>query len=190
MKKSFPVEFFYQLFSLAVVVILVHAFYVTVVRPRADAFLEQEAAAMLEDPNYVARRSVYVVIRDYEQEVCFILMFWALSILAYKAVTAYREQRLLDLDLIPLEEGMRILPEDTHEISRRVQALPTAIQHLLLPRALLIALHRFYSTRNIQDVSSATHAVCQAEADRLESELATLGQVIDFFKLYSVDDRP
>ena len=25
---------------------------------------------------------------------------------------------------------------------------------------------------------------------RLESELATLGQVIDFFKLYSVDDRP
>jgi uncharacterized protein (UPF0335 family) len=28
------------------------------------------------------------------------------------------------------------------------------------------------------------------QLDRLESELAMLGQVIDFFKLYSVDDRP
>ena len=101
-------------------------------------------------------------------------MFWALSILAYKAVTAYREQRLLDLDLVPVLEGTRILPEDTHEISRRVQALPAGAQRLLLPRALITALHRFNRTRNIQDVSSAMRGVCQAEADRLESELSMI----------------
>ena len=174
MRRSFPVEFVFQLFALAFIVIVVHAAYVTVIRPKAELFLEQEAAAMAADENHVARRSAYVVLRDYEQEVCLILMFWALSILAYKAVTAYREQRLLDLDLVPVLEGTRILPEDTHEISRRVQALPAGAQRLLLPRALLTALHRFNRTRNIQDVSTATRGICQAEADRLESELSMI----------------
>ena len=38
-------------------------------------------------------------------------------------------------------------------------------------------------------VTPSAKAIIQ-QLDRLESELAMLGQVIDFFKLYSVDDRP
>jgi biopolymer transport protein ExbB/TolQ len=45
---------------------------------------------------------------------------------------------------------------------------------LLLPRALLNALRRFSSTRNIQDVASSTHTLCESEAERLESELAMI----------------
>ena len=40
--------------------------------------------------------------------------------------------------------------------------------------ALLAALHRFSTTRNIQDAASATHAYCAAEADRLESDLSMI----------------
>ncbi len=70
MKKHIPVEFIYQIFSLIVVIIIVHGIYVSVVRPNADAELKAEALAMQEDPTYVAQRSMYVIMRDYEQEAC------------------------------------------------------------------------------------------------------------------------
>jgi len=174
MKKSFPFpfEFVYQLFSLIVLVILVHGIYVAVIRPKADVILAEQAAQLQEDKSFVIKRSMYVLIRDYEQEACFILMFWALAIMAYKSVMTIKHRALLNKDLIPLEEGMRILPEDTRDLSRRIQALPPPQQEALLPRALLAALQRFGSTRSIQDVSTATHAYCDTEAERLESELS------------------
>ena len=173
-KKSFPLsfEFIYQLFSLIVIVIIVHAVYVAVIRPQADAFLAEQASLLAKDDSYITKQSVPVLIRDYEQEACFILMFWALAIMVFKATMTIRHRALLQMDLIPLSEGMRILPEDTRDVSRQIQALPYDQRQALLPRALLAALHRFSSTRNIQDVASATHAYCAAEGERLESELS------------------
>jgi biopolymer transport protein ExbB/TolQ len=92
--------------------------------------------------------------------------------MGYKGWTLWRERGLLDTELIPVAEGMRILPEDTREYSRQIQALPERVRDLLLPRALLTALHRFESTRNIQDVASAANEVCEEESGRLDSELA------------------
>ncbi|MCK5423244.1 MAG: MotA/TolQ/ExbB proton channel family protein [Deltaproteobacteria bacterium] len=174
MKKSFPLsfEFIYQLFSLIIIIILVHAIYVAIIRPNADAFLGEQAALMEKDPSYVAQRSASVVIRDYEQESCFILMFWALAIMVHKAFSTIKHRTLLQLDLIPLAEGMRILPEDTRDLSRQIQALPSDQKRALLPRVLLAALQRFSSTRNIQDVSDATHAYCDSEGERLDAELS------------------
>ena len=176
MKRKSPVsfEFIYQLFSLILIIIIVHAIYVAVIRPNADAILAQQAARLEEDKSQVTERSVFVLIRDYEQETCFILMFWALAIMAYKAVISVRHRSLLQEDLIPLAEGVRILPEDTRDLSRQIQALPPRQRNALLPRALLAALHRFSTTRNIQDAAGATHAYCAAEAERLESELSMI----------------
>ena len=82
--------------------------------------------------------------------------------------------RFLQMDLIPLTQGTSILPEDAREYSRPVQALTSEQQSFLLPRALLTALHRFRSTRNIQDVSNAVGAICESESDRLDSELSMI----------------
>jgi biopolymer transport protein ExbB/TolQ len=176
MKKSFPfsVEFIYQVFSLIIIVIIVHAIYVAMIRPRADAILAQQAIQMAEDKSQVMERSVFVLIRDYEQESCFILMFWAIAIMGYKAFKTSRQRALLQMGLIPLDEGMRILPEDTRDVSRQIQALPAQQREALLPRALLAGLQRFSTTRNIQDVASATHDYCDSESERLESELSMI----------------
>ncbi len=173
-KKNIPVEFVFQLFALIIAIIVVHAFYVSVVRPNAAQVIEEQAAAAEADPDYVRERSVWVLIKDLEQESCFILMFWALAIMAFKAVKILGERRLLDVDLVPVADGMRILPEDTREFARQVQALPEDRQEMLLPRALLNALRRFNSTHNIQDVSTSTHTICESEAERLESELSMI----------------
>jgi biopolymer transport protein ExbB/TolQ len=173
-KKNIPVEFVFQLFALVIAIIVVHAFYVAVVRPNAAQVIAEQNIQAAQDPDFVRERSTWVLVKDLEQESCFILMFWALAIMGYKAAMITRERRLLDVELVPIAEGMRILPEDTREFARQVQALPEEQQISLLPRALLTALRRFSTTRNIQDVSSSTHTIFESEADRLESELSMI----------------
>jgi len=171
-KKNIPVEFVFQLFALIIAIIIVHAFYVSVVRPNAIEIIAEQNAAAAVDPDYVRERHIWVLVKDLEQESCFILMFWALAIMGYKGVQVINERRLLDVDLVPVVEGMRILPEDAREFARQVQALPEERQQMLLPRTLLNALRRFSSTRSIQDVATSTHTICESEGERLESELS------------------
>jgi biopolymer transport protein ExbB/TolQ len=174
MRKGFQTEFIFSLFSLLITFIIVHAVYVAVIRPNAEAFLANEITSIETDPNYVRQRSAYVVIRDYEQETCFILMFWALAILSYKARTTFRQQKQLEQDFIGLPEGAAISVANTGAISKRIQNLPKKMQDYLLPRVLLGALERFASTHNIQDASTEVQNLCEEEADRLESELSII----------------
>jgi biopolymer transport protein ExbB/TolQ len=170
-------EFLFEIFSLILIAILVQSVYATVVRPRAEAAQAADAAQMQKDPNFVPPRSVYVILKDYEQEVCFVLALWAVAIMGYKAFLLRRGRRLLGMDLLRLPEGMKILPDDSRDYARQVEALPVELRDELLPRALSSGLHRFGSTRNIQDVSSAIHDVCELEFGRLDSELAMVRYV-------------
>ena len=174
MKKNFPIEFIYQVFSLLIIIIVVHAAYVAIIRPNATAELEQQAEHLKLDKDYVPKRSIYILIRDYEQEACFILMFWSLCIMAFKGTNLFRERSLLDKDILHAKDGIKFLPQDTRELLRQIQTLPDEEQNYLLPRALTIALHRFRSTENIQDVSSAAASVCDSESERLDSELSII----------------
>ncbi|MYH34038.1 MAG: MotA/TolQ/ExbB proton channel family protein [Gammaproteobacteria bacterium] len=174
MRRQLPVEFVFQIFSLLLSVIIVHAMYVAWIRPQANAVIEEQRIMLEQDADYVPERSLYVIVRDFEQEACLILALWALAIMGYKARGALRERSLLQRDLLPLAEGVRILPEDTREHARQMRALPESQQRLLLPRVLLSALQRFGATGNVQDVSSATQTLVNAEAERLESELSMI----------------
>jgi len=174
MKRHYPNEFLFSIFTLLAATIVVHGFWVTVVRPNAQAVLVAQAAAMKADPDYVPERSLWVIVKDYEQESCLILMLWALGIIAYKGRSTLRERAALDEDLVQVPEGLRILPEDTREDSRQLEGLPPERQNMLTVRALRSALARFGATRNVQDVSEAAHTVLQAEAERLDSELSMI----------------
>ena len=172
MKKSLPFDFIYQIAALVIAVILVQVVYATVVRPNADAIIEAQAERAAAGGAFVQERSLYVVLRDYEQQSCFVLALWAMAIMGLKARNSLRERRTLQERYIDVTEGMSILPEDTREYARPLQALPASTRTNLLPRALLAALQRFASTRNVQDVSTAVRTVCDAESDRLDSELS------------------
>ncbi len=177
--KHTPIsDFVYQLFALILSIIIVHTVYVTLIRPNADAQLQQQRA--LQEAGEVAElpRSVYVVIKDFEQETCFILALWAIAIIGLKAKIALHEKRLLNQSLLEVTPGTSILPEDTRQFVRPLQALPANEQEYLLPRTLLTALQRFGSTRNIHDVSIAVKEVCETESDRLDSELSMVRYII------------
>jgi biopolymer transport protein ExbB/TolQ len=170
-------EFLFEVFALIIIAIIVQGIYATVVRPQAEAIRAHDAAQMAKDPNYVPERVVYVIVKDYEQEVCFVLALWSFAIMGYKSVMLRRARALLATDVLRLPEGMKILPEDSRDYARQVEALPAELRGELLPRALQSGLHRFGATRNIQDVSSAIHDVCELEFGRLDAELSMVRYV-------------
>lgn len=174
MPRQFPVEFVYQLFALLVAVVLVHATYVGLIRPQAAAALAIQAQTLAADPGAILDRSMWVVLKDYEQEICFILMLWGMAIMGYKARRVFDERRAFELDPMRVPEGQSLLPEDARQYARELEALPAAERERLLPEALLTALQRFRSTRSIQDVAVAVDQACDARTDRLDSELSMI----------------
>jgi biopolymer transport protein ExbB/TolQ len=173
-RRRGPGDFAYQALALLASAVLVHGVYVAFVWPRSEAVLAAQQARMQVDPNYVQDRSLFVILRDYEQESEIILMLWALAIIGQKVFRLRQERKLLDRGLVALGEGMRVLPQDVREHARHVEALPDGEREALLPRVLLTALHRFGATGSIADASAAVRSVFEGEADRLDSEMSLL----------------
>jgi len=169
-------DFFYQIVALVLSFIVVHTIYVGLVRPNAEAVLEAErqAIALQEESGEIVsiERSAWVVLKDYEQETCFILMLWVMSVMGLKAQGVFAQRKLMARALVSIEEGRRVLPEDARKLSRPLEALPEPDRNYLLPRALRSALSRYGSNASIQDVSTVVRDMCDTEADRLDSELS------------------
>ncbi len=172
MKRNSSSDFIYQLFALILSLIVVHAVYVALIRPNADAILQEQLDRQASGEPYVVQRSIYIVMKDYEQEACFVLMLWAMAIMGRKARQAVEERSMLDRALFNINEGTSILPQDARELSRPLQALSPTQQALLIPRTLLTALQRFMSTEDVSAVSASVKETCETESDRLDSELA------------------
>lgn len=175
MNKRFTTSFITQLLALVVAVLFVHTLYETFIRPQANVVLEERREAIENEvEGYEIKRSIYVTLKDYEQEICFILMFWAFAIMVTKAAAVRVQHRLTKQDLVKIVEGTSVLPEDARVHMRTVQSLPEKSRDSLLPRAVMTALQRFESTQEIQNASEAVRTVCEGEADRLDSELAMI----------------
>ncbi len=173
MKLGLQREIVFQLGALMVSFLLVHSFYTAVVRPAAQEDLAQQAA-LLEAGQTPEQRSVWVVVKDFEQETCFVLMFWALSIMGYKAARNIGEQRILERELVPLAEGSKILPEDARQLARPIESMPETAQDFLLPRIMLVALQRLSTGASVQEISESVRDECETESQRLDSELSMI----------------
>ncbi|MFN2333196.1 MAG: MotA/TolQ/ExbB proton channel family protein [Wenzhouxiangellaceae bacterium] len=165
-------ELVFQVSALLVAIVFIHSLYVGIVRPRAaDALLVQQMQ-LLEQPDAIVERSIWVILMDPEQEICFILLFWSLALMTAKSRDVVRQRRQLNRDLVPIAPGQSILPEDARDYARAIEVLEPGERRSLYARALHTALQRFRATRNLQDVSEAVESVCRAEHERMDSELA------------------
>lgn len=174
MENRMPREFVYQLFSLLLAIILVHGTYVSLIRPKADALIQQQIELQSQGQTIQVQRSWYVVLKDFEQESCFILMLWACAIMGFKAWQLQGEKRMLSRHWLATEQGTTILSTDAVNLCRPLQALPEKQQQLLTPRTLLSALQRFAATGDVTAAADAIKEQCDTESDRLDSELSLI----------------
>ena len=174
MRNTASSEFLYQVFALIISIIVVHALYITVIRPKADTLLQDQKERVARGEIVEMERSIFVIMHDPEQETCFILACWCVAFISRKFKNSLTERTIIRPDLLEVPPGTSILPEDSRKYARALQALPEVEREFLLPRTLLTALQRFGVTRNIQDVSDAIQEVCDAEWNRLDSDLAMI----------------
>lgn len=122
-------------------------------------------------------RSPLIVLKDVEQEICLILMLWALLMIALKIHYVLRARRAFAEDLLPIAPGHRILPDDVRQYLRPLLVEP-AHERGLIARALVSGLQRFGVTAEVPAVVAAVHETIDVEADRLDAELAMLRYIV------------
>lgn len=171
-------DFLVPLIGLLVAFLIVEPFYALVVRPKADDIALKQKVLTAQGVTAGANselRSVYIIIKDPEQEWELIFALWGFIILTHKLIQIRAERRLFKRDFIRLQPGERIIPEDALD---RYKELRTAVDReprwrdRLLPEAMLAALHRFHATASVQDAATAVKERADLTADRLDSSLS------------------
>jgi biopolymer transport protein ExbB/TolQ len=165
----------YSISALLLAVIVIHSIWTLIIRPRAEAVLAQRIT-VTNSKNVKAQviqlRSVYVILKDYEQEICVTLCMWSLLLLGRQAWLTQRDRKLLDKDYVRIGEAQVVLPEDARVYSRPIEALPRQEQDGFLPRLLMVAYNRFGATRSVQDAAEAVRDECEFEAASMDTKLS------------------
>src|SRR5262249_6058464 len=154
----------------------VQSVYATFIRPRAAAILAQPAVSVSESGQKVERdlRSIFIIVKDPEQETAIILAGWSLMLLALQARAVALNRRLLARRYIDVDESQAVLPEDWRAHARPTEARPAEEGEMFLPRPLMLALNRFGATHSVQDAAEAVRDECEFELSRLDAQLAMI----------------
>lgn len=156
--------------ALIVSIVVVHMIYIGYIRPEAAQYI----AIAIEQQQSLPRNLV-VIVKDYEQEICFILMLWGF----YLIFSAYRQilktHYLYNVDLI--DDGTQASEDNnpqTLDVNQIIHRLDTEIPKDCLSSPLVQTLRsslwRYSSTNNVQNLSDAIESNLEALAVRQDSE--------------------
>jgi len=165
----------YSISALLLSVIIIHSIWTLIIRPRAEAVLSQRVVVTNTanvKQQVLQLRSIYVILKDHEQELCIILCLWSLLLLARQAHDTRLARQLLDREYVKIGEGQVVLPEDARIYSRPLESLPKAEQDRFLPRLLMVAYNRFGATRSVQDSAEAVRDECDFEVASMDTKLS------------------
>jgi len=164
----------YSISALLLSVIVMHSIWTLFIRPRAEAVLAQKVEVKQGETSHrvLQLRSVYVILKDHEQELCVTLCMWSLLLLGRQFLLSQRDRKLLDRDYVKIGEAQVVLPEDARVYSRPLEALPKEEQDGFLPRLLMVAYNRFGATRSVQDAAEAVRDECDFEAASMDTKLS------------------
>lgn len=156
--------------ALIVSIIVVHLFYIGYIRPEAQLILEAARAAGTSAP-----RDLVVILKDYEQEICLILMFWGTFLIVEKCVTILKDRYLFNVDLLgeAAEES-----DDLGNVLHALEQLPDRIRTTPLVRTVLASLRRYLITGDVHNTSEAIEANVEALALKLEAENSLIRYLI------------
>ena len=160
--------------------VVVGALYAFWIRPSAEAteLRNRIEAEERRDAVFIPERTAATILKDYEQQVCISLFLWSILLMSGKFMDLRRERVNFAWPFEEMEPGERILPSTALDLAKQTvqaaaQSSPEANKSLTT-RAALRALRRFHATGSVQETSQAVQELAEAEANRLDSEMAIL----------------
>jgi hypothetical protein len=109
-----------------------------------------------------------------EQIACYCCFAWAGLMLLSRYLEFRRQRRAFDLELLPTEEGARILPEDARPLQRKVAQVTKRGGPFILATMIHLALGKFAVSRSSRDVSDTIRTQTEVDLGRLVTSMATI----------------
>jgi hypothetical protein len=109
-----------------------------------------------------------------EQIACYCAFTWGAFILLGRYLEVRRQRRAFDLDLLPTEVGVCILPEDARLLKRKVEQTAARGGPYILANMLRLALGKYAVSRSGRDVSETVRMQADVDMGRLVSGMATV----------------
>jgi biopolymer transport protein ExbB/TolQ len=176
-KSSFlthlPRGFVTQLGGLVGSIILVHLFYLVYVRPIAAGLI-----AAAEEAGTSVPRAMAIVLKDYEQEICLMLMLWAMLLIGQRIYRIIQQRYILDADILGLPRDEVPSIAEIKEKLKTLAALETDILDTVVVKTLMSVMRRYSSTGDLQSAADACIAAADSEAARMESGLSMIRYII------------
>lgn len=163
-----------NILALVTSIVVVHFAYVGYIRPEANELIEIALANGQTSP-----RDIVVILKDYEQEICFILMLWGVYLIATSYRSILKTKFLFSVDFIQIiheaeNEAQEKQGNDRLDVDKIIEKLdnqiPADCQSSPLIQTLRSSLWRYAATRNVQNLSDAIESNLEALAVRQDSE--------------------
>jgi biopolymer transport protein ExbB/TolQ len=142
--------------------------------------LWQWASPAENSPEYWARwtpQRVAKLLLGPEQIACYLCFTWAGFILLNRYREVLRQRAAFGLDLLPTDEGARILSEDARPLARKVEAL-TRQRPYILGKMVQMALTKFAISRKAADVGEVVRNQADVEQNRLVTSMGTISYLV------------
>jgi biopolymer transport protein ExbB/TolQ len=108
-----------------------------------------------------------------EQIVCYVAFLWAVLILVGRSREVARQRQAFRLELLPTEDGARILPEDARPLVRKLDHL-TGGSPSILATMIRMGLGKYAIRRNAGDVAEVVRTQADTESNRLAATMGTV----------------
>ncbi len=146
-----------SVFVLVACFTLVHLIFAGVIRPAADAVIATQGTEALS--------SVWVIVKDVEQQVCISLMFFCIFLMLYKLWRLVDEEEIYTRDLLPEHDKSESLNVD--------QALSdlgaSSFRDNAAIQTWINCIRRFKHTKNVQHAADSIASSVDGIATQLES---------------------
>ncbi len=108
-----------------------------------------------------------------EQILCYLCFVWAALILQSRYREVVRQRQAFHMELLPTEEGARILPEDARPLVRKIEHT-TAKKPFILANMIRLGLGKYAISKSAPDVAEVVRNQADAEMSRLSATMGTV----------------
>jgi hypothetical protein len=109
-----------------------------------------------------------------EQILSYCCFTWAAFILGGRYREARRQRRAFAMNLLPTEEGARILPEDARPLLRKLDQVAGRRGPFILANMIRLALGKYAVSRQARDVGDTVRTQAEVDLGRLVTSMATV----------------
>ena len=152
-------------------VIIVHLIFSGIIRPEANMIIEAAKNTQSSIP-----RNFYIIVKDLEQEICVILLFWGVILILEKYLRIINSNYLFNIDLIEKKIESKIMAEEVME--KLDKQLSLNLRKTPLIESVNLALLRYSQTKNVQNVSDSIKSSLEMLSTKQDSENSMIRYLI------------